>query len=389
MSAADVAEQPQLSPANWLEPEVVRRSFQQVETFLPTVSVSRGDEPPVSWPGETHDVVDLEVSPALGTVREVLNVTETDGCLVLQDGRLVLEEYFGTMTPSTRHLLMSVSKSLVGVVAGALVDRSVLDPTRLVTDYVPELAGSGYDGALVRDVLDMRSGVRFSEDYLDPHSEVSLLDQAVGWAPATPAGPRTLKDFLVRTVADGPHGGAFRYRSCETNALGWVCESASGRPFGDLASELVWSRLGTEADATICVDPDGTPVFDGGVNATLRDLARFGTLLLDDGSSPTGEAVVSRAWIDDMFTPGAKVAAAFAAGPHADLLPGGAYRSQCWIPAGSQTLLCIGIHGQLVYVDRSSRLVGVKLSSWPVPLDEPRMAATLQMFAAISDHLRR
>lgn len=389
MSDVRTIQQPTLSASSWRLPDVVRRSFQQVESFLPTAVVSRGDGPVVEWPRDPGSVADVEVSPALGTVRDVLAVTETDGCLVLHDGRLVFEQYFGTMTPSTAHLLMSVSKSLVGIVAGALVDRCILDPTRVVTDYVPELAGSGYEGARVRDVLDMRSGVRFSEDYLDPDAEVSLLDQAVGWAPPTSSSPRTLKEFLARTVADRPHGGAFRYRSCETDALGWVCEAASGRPFADIASELVWSRLGAEADASICVDAAGTAVFDGGANATLRDLARFGAMLRDRGSSPTGEPVVSRAWVDDMFAPGPEVTAAFAAGPQADLLPGGAYRSQCWIPAGSQALLCIGIHGQLVYVDRSAGMVGVKLSSWPSPLDEMRMEATLRMFAAISEHLRQ
>lgn len=172
--------------ANWRSPAMVGASFQRIETFLPTATISRGSGPVVHWPSALVPLGDLAVPGQHCRVRDVLEATETDGWLVLHRGRLVAEEYAGTMTPATPHLLMSVSKSLVGVVVGALVDRGVLDPAGLVTDHLPELIGSGYDGARLRDVLDMRSGVRFSEDYLDPRSEVCLLDEAVGWAPRTP-----------------------------------------------------------------------------------------------------------------------------------------------------------------------------------------------------------
>jgi CubicO group peptidase (beta-lactamase class C family) len=125
------------------------------------------------------------------------------------------------MAPATLHLLMSVSKSIVGILVGALVHEGVLDVEEPVTAYVPELAHSGYRGATVRHLLDMRSGIAFSENYLDPDAEVRVLEQAVGWAPRH----SSRADHASRISAHSrcqPHGGSFDYRSCETDILGWV-----------------------------------------------------------------------------------------------------------------------------------------------------------------------
>ena len=382
------------APADWRDPARLRQSFAAMDALFPTATIARGTAPAISLEPASAgittaapDLLALPVPGRHGTVADVLASTETDAWLVLHDGRVLAESYVAPMSPSTRHLLMSVSKSLVGVVVGVLTERGVLDPARPVTAYVPELENSGYDGATLRDVLDMRTGVHFSEDYLDPDAEVCLLDEAVGWTPARPGSPATLKEFLAGLSADRPHGGHFQYRSCETDVLGWVIEAATGQPFAEVASEVLWSRLGAEFDAMITVDAEGTGMFDGGICATLHDLARFGAMLLNGGASLTGERILSQAWVDDLFAGSADLTAAFAAGPFADLLPGGHYRNQFWVPAGGDVVLCVGIHGQLVYVDRSAGMVGVKLSSWPVPTDGERMAKTLAAFDAIAAHL--
>jgi CubicO group peptidase (beta-lactamase class C family) len=375
------------APVGWREPTRIRQSFASMDSLFPTAAIARGTAPatalePASADVAAVDLLALPVADVHGTVADVLASTETDAWLVLHDGRVLAESYTSPMSPSTRHLLMSVSKSLVGVIVGALTERGILDPARPVSAYVPELANSGYAAATLRDVLDMRTGVHFSEDYLDPEAEVCLLDEAVGWASARPGSPATLKEFLAGLSADRPHGGYFQYRSCETDVLGWVIEAATGQRFAEVASDVVWSRLGTEADAMITVDAEGTGMFDGGICATLRDLGRFGAMLLNGG-----ERIVSQGWVDDLFAGNADLAQAFAAGPFAELLPGGHYRNQFWVPSGGDVVLCVGIHGQLVYVDRSAGMVGVKLSSWPLPTDGDRMEKTLAMFGAIAAHL--
>ena len=174
-----------------------------------------------------------------------------------------------------------------------------------LTHYVPALANSGYAGATVRHLLDMRSGIKFSEDYLDPLAEVRLIEQAIGWAPRmVPDLPTTMYDFLVTLQQKSPHGGPFEYRSCETDVLGWICEAASGLQMPELMSQVLWAKLGARSDATIGVDSVGTGMFDGGINACLSDLVRFGSLFLNGGTSLTGERVVSLSWIADTFAGG-------------------------------------------------------------------------------------
>ena len=167
--------------------------------------------------------------------------------------------------------------------------------------------------------------------------------------------------------------------------LGWICEAASGVRMPELMSELLWSKLGADNDATIGVDSVGTGMFDGGINACLRDLARFGSLFLNGGVSLTGEQVVSLSWIADTFAGGVDSRAAFAASPDDNRMPGGMYRNQCWFPyPGNNVLLCLGIHGQMIYVNRAADLVAAKLSSWPLPQDATKLFPTIAAFDEIA-----
>jgi CubicO group peptidase (beta-lactamase class C family) len=164
-----------------------------------------------------------------------------------------------------------------------------------------------------------------------------------------------------------------------------VCEQAAGARMPELISDLLWSRLGVEHDADISIDSTGAAVHDGGLSTTMRDLARFGQMLLDEGRSMEGEQVVPAWWIRDTFVGDPDSRQAFAASLTDTRMPGGMYRNQCWLPyADRDVLLCLGIHGQMVYVDPAARLVGVKVSSWPVPQDPAMLAATLQAFDAIA-----
>ncbi|WP_156371911.1 serine hydrolase domain-containing protein, partial [Mycobacterium sp. UM_11] len=133
-------------------------------------------------------------------------------------------DVYKRQAPDTRHLLFSVSKSLVATVVGVLHGAGAIDLAAPVTKYIPALADCGYAGATVRHLLDMRSGIAFSEDYGDPAAEIHLLDQAMGWAPKSrPDNPGTLRDFLLTLRRKASHGGPFEYRSCETDVLGWIC----------------------------------------------------------------------------------------------------------------------------------------------------------------------
>jgi CubicO group peptidase (beta-lactamase class C family) len=323
-----------------------------------------------------------------GTLDEVAADTWTDALVVLHDGEIVEERYLSGMTDATPHLLMSVSKSIIGCVAGSLVADGVLHPDDEVRRYVPEVAGSGYDGATVRNLLDMRTGVRFSEAYTDPDAEVRVMERSMGWRPMESGDPVGAYAYLLTLASESEHGGRFTYRSADTDMLGWVCERAAGRRMAALVSARIWQPIGAEHDAELTCDAVGTGIHDGGISATARDLARFGQLLLDDGRID-GVEVVPPSWLADARTPWQDVRAAFAASDNEPVLPGGWYRNQFWFVPGrtGDLLLCLGIHGQMVCVDRSTRTVCVKLSSWPQAQNVAHLVDTVRAFGAVGASL--
>ena len=381
-----------ISLDNWLSAPYARWSFQHVDDFVPTAIISRGKGPVAALPAASAPVAEIPVTSADGvatTVGAVMASTATDGWAVACRGSLVAEEYLHGLAAQTRHLLFSVSKSLVAAVAGALHGAGAIELDASVTKYVPALANCGYAGATVRHLLDMRSGIAFSDDYLHPTAEIHALDESMGWAPRSgPEGPATLRDFLLTLRQKSAHGGPFEYRSCETDVLGWICEVAGGQRMPELMSELLWSRLGAQGDATIGIDTDGTGLFDGGINACLTDMIRFGSLFLHDGVSLTGRQVVPAAWIADTLDGGPDSRQAFADSPDETQMPGGMYRNQVWFPyPGSNVVLCQGMCGQMVYVNRAAELVAAKLSTQSDAGDPQMLFDTLRAFDAAAHRL--
>lgn len=359
---------------NWDQAPWNRWSFQNVRSLLPTVNVPRGDHV-TGWPEVEQDLSGLAVGE--GTLMGVLDATYTDGFLVLHKGRLVYERCFNDMTPATLHLSQSVAKSVVGALAGVLWGEGLLDLDAPLAELVPELAACGYGDATLSQVLDMRSGVRFDETYTDPDSDVARIDIACGWRPAPAAMPRdTLRDVVLTLPKERPHAGAFAYRSIETDVAAWVLERAAGQSLATLVSDRIWAPMGAGHDACFTVDAAGTALADGGLNATLRDYARFGEVIRQGGRAGDRQ-VVPAAWIEETRKGDAS---AFGA-PYTAAAPNGAYRRQFWVrDVDRGDLMARGVFGQMIYVDPVSELTVVKLSTWP---DYLRLDFTLMTLKAI------
>lgn len=356
--------------ANWQDPEHTAWSYRHMRELVPTARVGRGEgTSPLSVAEPGHGELAVE---------RLLADDRTDGLIVLHDGAVLLEEYRRGMQADDVHLLQSVSKSITGTLAGILVDRGALAVDQPVTTYIPELAHTSFAGASVRHLLDMRAGTQFNEDYADPDSDLRASEAQFGWAP----GPRPAGDalaYLSHLANHRAHGGRFEYRSILTDVLGLVIERAAGIPFAEAVSREVWSPIGAELGAYITVDADGFPVADGGLCVSLRDLARFGRLVAENGVADDRRIVPAR-WLADTLAGGADSAEAFAQSEHGTELPGGHYRNQWWVPAGHQVLLGMGIHGQFLFVDRHSRTVIALLSTWPTSLDPSRRDAVMASF---------
>jgi CubicO group peptidase (beta-lactamase class C family) len=366
-------------------------SFQHVEDMVPTAVISRGSAPSATLPAARVPVAEVAVTRTDGvatTVGAVMADTATDGWAVAHRGSMAAEEYLDGLQPETRHLVFSVSKSLVGAVLGALHGAGAIKLDAPVTAFVPALANCGYAGATVRHLLDMRSGISFNEDYVDPDSDVNIVDQVMGWAPrSSPDVPATLHDFLLTLRQKSAHGGPFEYRSCETDVLGWICEVVGGQRMSALMSELLWSRIGAQCDATIGVDQAGTGFFDGGISACLTDMIRFGSLFLCEGMSLTGRQVLPPAWIADTLNGGADSRQAFAARGDDNEMPGGMYRNQMWVPyPGDNVVLSLGMRGQIIYINRAAEVVAAKVSTQPHSR-EPHMLNAVRAFDAVAGEL--
>jgi len=380
--------------ANWQRPPFNRWAFQHMRELIPTHRIPRGDAaaPELVRRNDGLDLRDLPVT-RLGdwesSVRQVMDDTWTDAIVISHAGEVVLEEYASGMRADTVHLLMSVSKSVVGCVAGILLDRGVVDADAAAGSYIPELSQSGYADARVRDLLDMRTGVAFGEDYEDPTSEVRAIEGHMGWGQLGEdeelAG---LYGYLARIGRDEAHGSRFTYRSADTDVLGWVCERAAGMRMADLVSELIWQPMGAEFDAEITCDAMGSAVHDGGICATARDLTRFGNMLLEDGRA-NGTSVVPGWFLQQARQLDPDTRAAFAASDAEPLMTGGWYRNQFWFLPGisGDIQLCLGIHGQMIFVDRSTATVAVKFSTWPRPQDGAYLIDTIRAFAVTGRHL--
>jgi CubicO group peptidase (beta-lactamase class C family) len=376
--------------ANWQESQNVHWSFQHMRELMPSHVIEGTDEPRLLPEALTNlGAITLPQEHNYQDVATVIEATETDGLLVLHQGQIVAEYYRKPMTRRRRHLVMSVSKSIVSTVAASLWAEGLLDPGAPAEHYAPELTESGYAGVRVRDLLDMRTGIKFAETYLDSSSEVRLMERAMGWAPRHQDDPLGMYSYILSIESQGAHGDVFDYRSIDTDTLGWVCERAAGRRMADLVSERIWQPIGAFHDAEITADPLGAGIHDGGISATLRDLGRFGLMLLNRGEVAERQ-VIPAAWIDTAFAPPADVRDAFARSVNEPYLPGAWYRNQFWMVPGPNgpIMLCLGIHGQMIYVDPVAELVGVKLSSWPLPQDSPKLNATIAAFTAIGSALK-
>lgn len=379
---------------NWQDPPFNRWSFQHLRELIPTQRISRGvrqaralSRHPVAL--DPNAVAVDRMDGRTGTLADVLAETWTDAVVIVHDGQIVHESYDNGMAADTPHIMMSVTKSVVGCVAGILAERGQLDPELPVEAYVPEVSGSGYGGARVRDVLDMRTGVIFREEYTDPNAEVRVMERYMGWRPGlSPGYDGGMYTYLTTLNAGNVHGGTFVYRSADTDMLGWVLERAAGVRMADLISELLWQPMGAEFDAEITCDGVGSAIHDGGMSARARDIARFGQMLLDDGYAGSAPVVPSR-WLRASRTLDPDIRGAFASSTSEAVLTGGWYRNQFWFVPGAvgDLQVCLGIHGQMVVVDRATRTVSVKMSSWPTAQATAHLVDTLRAFAATGRHL--
>jgi len=261
--------------------------------------------------------------------------------------------------------MMSVTKSVLGLLAGKLAADGLIGLSLPVADCVPALASSGWGPDSLRTLLDMRDGADYTEDYEDMSSTVRLQDCAVGWTDADYCpddGPRGGYAFYPTVGRNEDNLGKFIYKSGSTDVMGWVLEEATGEPLAQLISRYIWQAMGAEFDANITVDESGFVLGDGGMNATLRDMGRLGLLVLADGKA-FGDEIVPAAFIEDIHQqPGDPE---WPYGSDQDELS--PYYRSFWWGRGNEgrDIMGLGVHGQYLHVAPEAGVVIAIFSSWP------------------------
>lgn len=359
--------------------------------LMPTTAVRNGTAAPSPLPVDPDAGIGAVTFTPLGggevmTWDAAFDANYTDGLLVLHRGRIVHERYAGCLDEHTLHGAMSVTKSLTGLLAEVLVAEGALDETAPVGSLIPELADSAFGDATVRQVLEMTTALDYSEDYADPDAEVWTYAEAGSPLPKPEGydGPRSYFEYLQTVEKDGEHGAAFGYKTINSDAAGWLIARTTGLSVADYLSSRIWSRIGAGREAFYTVDSIGIPFAGGGFNATLRDMARLGQLVLDEGRW-NGEQVIPAqaiARIRQGGDPDVFVKAGYGT------LPGWSYRGMWWVSHNENGAFAArGVHGQTIWIDPAADMVIVRFASHPVAGNAANDPTSLPAYQAVADYL--
>lgn len=377
--------------ANYFSFPKMRWTVCHFRELLPTKQVSRGLAAPVPLTYALDDAInDVMFTPLDGgepmSWQASLNENYTDGLLILHQGQVVYEVYAGCLDEAGKHGAMSVTKSMTGLLGEILVAEGALDEEELVGDILPELADSAFGNATVQQLLEMTTGLAYSEDYSDPNAEVWAYNAAASPLPKPEgySGPRTYYEYLATVQPEGEHGQVFGYKTINTDALGWVIARTTGESVTSLLSSRIWQRIGAEQDAYFTVDSIGTPFAGGGLSAGLRDMARVGQLVLNEGVI-NGERLFPAAAVERIRQGGDRQA--FAAAGYRTL-PGGSYRGMWWsLHNDHGAFAARGVHGQTIYIDPTAEMVIVRFASHPVAGNAANDPTSLPAYQAVAEYL--
>lgn len=312
------------------------------------------------------------------TVDQILEENFADGFLVLKGDEIRYERYFNGLTRDYQHIWFSATKSLTSTAFGILVDQGKVDLNDSPAKYIPELKGSGFERVTIQNILNHSSSIDFKEDYIDPEADflkyyAPTLNMArvPGARDAEPQNSDIygVHDFLskfVRPNTDEIPGDVFDYNSANSDVLGWLIARISGIPYDRFIQENIWSKLGTEHDAYIAVDRAYMGVATGGLNTTLRDAARFGSMMLNRGKF-NGQQIVSADWVDATIKLSSKDKTRMKNNKKYDDAPWLAYKNMWWVLDDKKgEYVAVGIHGQVIYINREANVVIAFFSSQPV-----------------------
>ena len=355
-------------------------TFQNMGAPLNIVMVPRGgDIAELNQPSNQAlgKKIFIDKTGAEMTLEDLFRVHFARGMILIQDDKVLYEKYFDGFGPHKQHIWFSMSKSLASAALGILVEQGKIDIKKSPAHYIPELKNSGFKRVTIQNLLDMATSIDFKETYTDMTSDFALkyaVAMNMGWLPgARDAQPESTEiygvhDFLSKYVKPNKElepGTDFDYNSSNADVIGWLISRVSDQPYEQFISEQIWSKLGMEHDAYFTVDRAFMPVVTGGMNSTLRDAARFALMIRDEGRVKNKQLIPSE-WINSALNIDEKLKSHMTANPKYGEESWEAYHNMWWILDGEKGEFCAtGIHGQVIYINRSKNTVMVWFSNQP------------------------
>ena len=366
--------------SNWRARPYSTWSFQSVSEFVPSAVIrsARKQERPALDLGHFANLKVSNLTEETVGLEDFLQESESDALVIVRDGEIIAEWQADHFDPDRPHIIFSISKSVTGLLAGILIDRGSLCPDELVSTYVPDALGSAYGDLKIRDLLTMTVAVDFSEAYLDKSGDYDRYRRAMLWNPERPDEPTpTLRELLCSLPrAAHEHGTHHAYRSPNADMAALVIEATSGQRYAELLEDAIWKPMGAYSDAFLTVDRAGNARSSGGLSTTARDLARLGELVRTGGNG-----ILPRRLVDELWEGGNRDV--WASGEQRLLYPGGSYR-YFWYETGTGALTGMGIHGQQVWIDRTSKTVIVRLASEALPVNDRLDQKVIAVMKAVS-----
>jgi CubicO group peptidase (beta-lactamase class C family) len=341
-----------------LYPDIQVQTFRNIDRLFPTRTIKRGTH---AYPLPKSDAalkgVEFASAGKKYDIYDYISLNRVSGLLVLKNGKIAFERYELGNTETTRWMSMSMVKSMSSTLVGVAIKdgyiQSIDDP---ITNYLPALAGSAYEGVTVRNLLQMASGVSWDETYTNPSSDRRRMLEA-----QLAGKPGSILELMRTLTRAGEPGTVWNYNTGETQVVGELIRAAVKRPVAQYLSERIWSKFGMESDATWWLEsPNGQEIGGSGLSATLRDYGRFGLFFMNGGVVKE-EKVLPERWITEAGS------SKMIAGKNVN------YGYMWWIPDASANsvhrgaLLARGIFGQFIYLNPVERIVVVVWSARPKP----------------------
>lgn len=361
----------------WADPYVIG-SYRHMGEIYASRLVPRSGPVSELPAGEPLTLDSFPVGGVAMNLEDFVARARTTGLIVLKDGKVMLERYWHGADATSLFASWSMAKSFVSTLVGFAIGdgliRNVEDP---ITDYLPELKGSGYDGVPIKAILQMSSGVAFNEDY-----ENSASDALIMWNAVLQYNKRTFSDFAVKSKRDTEPYAKFNYKGLDSVVLGMLVERITGKTLSTDLAEKIWAPLGMEGDASWLVEDHSDKALEASfccLNARLRDYARFGQFMLQGGAWD-GKQLLPANWVSEATRPDRRQVDFGALYPGYPM----GYQYQWWAQPGvDHAFIAEGVNGQFIYVDPAKKLVVVMTGVWPHFWDNRLAKESFALFDAI------